>query len=336
MNDVKQRSIEVVPISEDESSTLKKHWGNTSTIDEHYHAGPKGYFLFGNKDLLTEIYNYPIFSSDIVVASFPRSGTTWTEELVWLIVNDFDYELAKSIPLHTRFMFLENKLWHNRIFNYCNEDEANRMAPVLMFDLSTEIPNRFIKDHLPLSLLPPKTLDTARVVYVARDPRDVIVSNYYVHKDLRCVELQCGFKDFFENLFLKDLVSYTPFFEHVKEAWVQRNHPNMLFLFYEELSQDLKGVAKRVAKFFGKSFTEDQLDQLCEYLKFENFQNNSSVNFEDQKGVLFNAKSGKPMVRKGKVGGWREYFDAKMTQQVEQWMADNLKDTDLRFPTFAN
>ena len=30
---------------------------------------------------------------------------------------------------------------------------------------------RFIKSHLPLSLLPHKLLDTAKVVYVARNPK---------------------------------------------------------------------------------------------------------------------------------------------------------------------
>lgn len=29
---------------------------------------------------------------------------------------------------------------------------------------------------------------------------------------------------------------WTPFFEHLKEAWEKRHHSNLLFLFYEELS----------------------------------------------------------------------------------------------------
>lgn len=39
-------------------------------------------------------------------------------------------------------------------------------------------------------------------------------------------------------------VTLTPYFEHVKEAWELRNHPNMLFLFYEDLS-------KVLTKFYG-------------------------------------------------------------------------------------
>lgn len=34
----------------------------------------------------------------------------------------------------------------------------------------------------------------------------------------------------------------------------------------------------------------------------------------------------------GKVGGWRNHFDEEMTRQAEQWIKENLSDTDLRFP----
>lgn len=35
---------------------------------------------------------------------------------------------------------------------------------------------RVFKTHLPLSMLPPKLLDTCRVVVVARNPNDSVVS----------------------------------------------------------------------------------------------------------------------------------------------------------------
>lgn len=34
-------------------------------------------------------------------------GTTWTQELVWLIANDLDYEKARRIPQMERFPFFE-------------------------------------------------------------------------------------------------------------------------------------------------------------------------------------------------------------------------------------
>jgi len=35
------------------------------------------------------------------------TGTTWTQELVWLIANNLDYEKARRIPQMHRFPFFE-------------------------------------------------------------------------------------------------------------------------------------------------------------------------------------------------------------------------------------
>lgn len=34
-----------------------------------------------------------------------------------------------------------------------------------------------------------------------------------------------------------DIVFYSPFFPHALEAWARRSHPNMLFLFYEDMKR---------------------------------------------------------------------------------------------------
>lgn len=66
---------------------------------------------------------------------------------------------------------------------------------------------RFMKTHLPISLLPPALLDTCKTVYVARDPRDVAVSNYHLYKDNTMLGITAPFKDFFE-LFKNDIRTY--------------------------------------------------------------------------------------------------------------------------------
>ena len=40
-------------------------------------------------------------------------------------------------------------------------------------------PPRFVKSHLPFSLNNPRLLDVCKVVYVARNPKDVCVSFYH-------------------------------------------------------------------------------------------------------------------------------------------------------------
>ena len=52
------------------------------------------------------------------------------------------------------------------------------VAPALASDPNRPSP-RFVKSHLPFSLLNPRLLDVCKVVYVARNPKDVCVSFYH-------------------------------------------------------------------------------------------------------------------------------------------------------------
>lgn len=63
---------------------------------------------------------------------------------------------------------------------------------------------RFLKTHLPMSLLPPNLLDTTKVVYVARDPRDVAVSYYHLSKLFKVSEYLGDFKSYW-GFFIKDM-----------------------------------------------------------------------------------------------------------------------------------
>ena len=76
-------------------------------------------------------------------------------------------------------------------------------------------------------------------------------------------------------------VIFSPYIKHVLEGWNQRHHPNMLFLFYEDLKKDLRGETLKVAKYLNVTMTEDQLTKLLDHLRIERFKENNSVNMED-------------------------------------------------------
>lgn len=90
---------------------------------------------------------------------------------------------------------------------------------------------------------------------------------------------------------------------------------------------------EKIAAFLGKSYTKDELERLKNHLNFENFKKNPSVNLSDLQeiGLIVQGKF-EGFVRKGVVGGYKDYFDEEMQKEAQKWISDNLRDTDLRFP----
>jgi len=180
--------------------------------------------------------HFKIRSDDIFVLSFPKSGTTWTQEMVWLIANDCDFIGAKTL-LRERFPFLEDRSLGTeeslKSFEEMKTEESNDIF--LTYNFIDELPSpRFIKSHLPFANLPSSLSETCKVVYVARNPKDVAVSWYYHHLLDPIMKTSLDILEFLEY-FMRDEVLYSPYWVNLIEAWNRRHDPNFLFLFYEDM-----------------------------------------------------------------------------------------------------
>ncbi|CAH0723133.1 unnamed protein product, partial [Brenthis ino] len=284
------------------------------------------------------IYNMQVRPDDIWVITFPRSGTTWTQEMVWLIENELDYKGAKERSLFERFPMLEITalipelafdLIRINFMNLAYFQGLNQAARVPSWKTIEDAPSpRFIKTHLPLSLLPPNLLSTAKVIYVARDPRDVAVSYYYLHKMVIKTLMRATFNHFWDA-FRKDLLPWTPIIEHTNEAWKLRHNENLHFLFYEDMIKDLPKTIRGVCNFLNRDYSEDQVRFLASHLSFHNLRKNKAVNntTTENNEIQF--------IRKGEAGGWRTHFDAKMEVQAENFLCTRLHYLDLAYPSIA-
>jgi len=277
-----------------------------------------------------DIYGMALRSDDAWVVTFPKCGTTWTQEMVWLVTHDCDFEGAKA-PLGIRSPFLEFPYLRPESNPDVAESEAFMEVGGGVAVVDRLASPRVIKSHLPLHLLPPKLLDTCKVVYVARNPKDVIVSFYHHHKLIKFHEFK-GDVARFADYFMKGLIYFAPFFTTLLEAWNLRHHPNLLFLFYEDLKRDLRGGIKRVGDFLQKPLTDEQLTRLTEHLRFDNFSRNEAVNFEIGKQHGFMNDNGR-FCRKGKTGDWKNYIDAETNEHIDRWIETNLAGSDLKFVT---
>ena len=88
---------------------------------------------------------------------------------------------------------------------------------------------------------------------------------------------------------------------------------------------------KKVSSFLGKSYSEDELSQLLNYLNIKNFKNNPMVNSEELQEcgiILMNGV----FVRNGQSGNWKAVFSKELEKEADEWISENLKDTDLKFP----
>ncbi|XP_014209624.1 sulfotransferase 1C4-like [Copidosoma floridanum] len=283
-------------------------------------------------------YNFEVNPDDTWVVTFPRSGTTWTQELVWLLSNDLNFETAKSVPLVIRCPFLEMSMAINDATseNLLEENKDNAEIESLLsnlsltYEIARSMPSpRFIKTHFPLSLVPNILKSDCKVIYVARNPKDVAVSYYHFHKTVKVYDYQGDFEKFWDY-FQNDLISWGPYWKHLKEAWAQRHNPNFLFLFYEEMTHDLLAATKKVAKFLGKSYKDEQYQEVADHLRFSNLQKNRMVNLtKDNTKVLFKADN---FIRQGKSGAWHKMFTPELREKANRWIEENLKNTDLKFP----
>jgi hypothetical protein len=221
--------------------------------------------------------------------------------------------------------------------------------------------NRFIKTHLPFKLLPPSIMEQrSKVVYVARHPRDVVVSYYHLNKLYRTQGYVNDFDTFFEY-FIKDLcelnffissslsnrfvvpceigkfktfflfaVHWSPYFEHIKDGWSHRHDENVLFIFYEDLMADLEGSLRQLACFLEKPLKDEDLPKLLDHLSIKNFKNNPAINGKDLIDVKILAKDAQGFVRLGSSVKNCE-LTTEMAEKIDKWIEENLKDSDFRF-----
>lgn len=276
-------------------------------------------FMLGEKILEVKdaILEMEVRDSDIWICSFPRSGTTWMQETVWMIANNLNYDKANNEILHIRSPFLEMhqvQNW-NRIKATFPDSFKGIGTSVDLTDKSSD--PRVIKTHLPWHLLP-KQMQTGekkpKIVFVYRDVRDVCVS-YYHH--LKVFENAFGDFDEYAETFMQGKVLYGPYWEYLSGF---EDRPNMLTVRYEDLRKDLKSELSRLGKFLGKRLDGEALDQLADHLSFEAMKKNPAVNQEKLLGSL---KPGQGFIRKGIVGGYREVFSLELNAKFNRWIAQN-------------
>lgn len=244
---------------------------------------------------------------DVFVVTYPRSGTTWTEQMVHLLVNNGvqgEQRITDAVP------WLET-LPHR---------------PNGMHEFLKTLPQRrLFTSHLPYPLMPRLKDTTAKIVYVARNPKDVAVSTYFHNQSKVGYE---GTWDEHFQLFLTKDVGFGPYFDHVMPWWEASQHDkNILFLKYEDMKNDHAGNVARIASFLDLHADSQLIDKVVGLSSFKSMSSGESTNF-----TWVPQREGVPThFRKGDIGDWRNQFSEEQSQQLDALYMEKMKGTGLQF-----
>ncbi|KAF8785879.1 Sulfotransferase 1C4 like protein [Argiope bruennichi] len=260
---------------------------------------------------LDGIRDFTFKEDDILVASFPKTGTTWLQEIIYCILHGVDESLSQS--LEDRFPYLE--------FIYPGLDSIKKMEG-----------QRLLKTHLPYSLLPQEDIlkKNVKVFYIMRNPKDVAVSYYHFVRMMTISNYSGNFDNFFED-FISDKVPYGPIWKHYLDMWEHKNDQNILILFYEDLQKDIHGNIRKIASFLNRNPTEKEINDIANHCSFDNMSQNPTVNYQHWDALGIRKSSEAKFMRKGQVGDWKNYFNAEMNRSMDLWIENNFKDVSVSF-----
>ena len=206
-------------------------------------------------------------ADDVFIASFPKSGTTWTQQIVRLVysrglIHDSDPPLHAIIP------------WL---------DDSEDLPDLSVVDSMTS--PRVFKSHNPYHLLPRKLTESNRLIYVTRTAKDTAVSMYFHTFGFKMYEYDEPIEHFIGE-FMAGRVEYGPYWTHLSSWYPQRERSNILVLHYEDMQRDLAATVARVAHFLDQPLTNEEIERIA-HLAFKAAQSRKKkVTLVDKANVL--------------------------------------------------
>nr|XP_026691902.1 cytosolic sulfotransferase 3 [Ciona intestinalis] len=283
----------------------------------------KGHKMYGqgfNADTIKWVYeNWTPWKDDVIVASFPKTGTTWARH----IVRHLYYRNDENVMAMTKTMTMPTIYLETGIPS--------------KFELLEKLPwkKRVMATHVPTQLLDLEKIKSAgaKIIYTIRNPKDQLVSWYHMtnsfppnpHDIKRQIEMYPkDWNSFFESSISgKQLLGNKEgewYMENLLSWYPHRNDENVLFVYFEDLIQDSEKEIKRIADFLGVSVTPEDVSCIANATSFVSMKQQSS--------------SGEQMInfyRKGKVGDWKNHFTVAQSERMDALVKEKLSGTDIQF-----
>ncbi|NXW94083.1 ST3A1 sulfotransferase, partial [Alopecoenas beccarii] len=270
-------------------------------------------FYFGvitTPEHVASLEDFEINDSDIFIATYPKSGTVWTQNIVALIMSEGHRNGTENMEMMDRIPWLE--------YNVKNADFATLPPP------------RIFATHLPYYLVPRDMRNKrGRIIHVTRNPKDVMVSYYHFSKFINTLEKVPDF-DLFMERFLAGKVLASSWMDHVAGWYSHAEDFNILFLTYEEMKKDLRSAVLKICNFLGKKLSEEEVDSVVRQATFENMRKDPRANYENLPEELAEKNKGR-FLRKGTVGDWKNIMTVAQSERFDKVLKERMKTLPIKF-----
>lgn len=229
---------------------------------------------------------------DLYLVAFPKSGITWLSVLM--------------ANMHLKCSGLNVKASYYNIRDFVPDIHQTRALKTHIL----KFPGfRVIKSHSGYNPF------YTKIIYLIRDPRDVMVSYYHFRKNLGL------FDGNISDLIESGSFGINAWCRHV-EGWFERTRTSQFinFVRYEDLHADPKDVIKRLYKLFGFHLSEDIFDYAVKNSTFSEMR--KTEEYYSMSNLTLNPDF--RFQRKGITGGFKvelaENESSLITAKANKWM----------------
>jgi aryl sulfotransferase len=248
---------------------------------------------------------------DIVIATYAKSGTTWTQQIVAQMLFGGDPELAVA----------ELSPW----LDLRVPEKAVKLEAV-----AAQTHRRVLKTHLPVDAL--VFSPQAKYLYIARDGRDVVWSMYNHHaraNDAWYAALNdtpgrvgppierppADIRQYWRDWLDGDGHPFWPFWDNVRSWWAVRDLPNVMLLHFADLKRDLPGQMRRIAAFLDIPVDDARWPQIVEYCSFDWMKQNATRSVP-LAGAFWDGGA-ETFINKGTNGRWTDTLTSAESAEYE-------------------
>ncbi|NXV94001.1 ST1D1 Sulfotransferase, partial [Calonectris borealis] len=244
------------------------------------------------------------------------AGTMRLSEILDISYHDSDVEKCRRDAIFNRVPFPGNE--------GPQDAERHRAAgenpiPVL------------VKTHLPVQLLLTSFQDKdCKVIYMTRNPKDVIVSYYDFYQMAQMHPNPSTLGEFLETFMAdKGCMAYGSWYEHVQGRWEKQQEKQLLYVFYEDMKKDPWRDVQKILRFLGKEVAEGTVVRILHHTSFEDMRKNLAANYETMPTTLMDHHQ--PDLRKGISRDGKNHFTVAQNEPFNQHYQEHMVGSDLCF-----